>query len=627
MHGRPGEIRRQPSTDEKKTKRQMQRSAELEEPVMGQSHTAAIADLLGRAQTASTLGEQQSLMLEVETLRTTASTEAAAGTDFDFRQARITDRLVPEAVYERDTVATDWLLDLSTTADLHQAGQEMVVAATLWFNGRPDEVKAYGGEFAEQARNQARHLAGQYGDQADAAERVFLDEAARLRSIAVRAGIVVEAIDQLVEDTVGRMKDGADVEGLDQMSDAVTQQYTAGLDDNTAITEDITKHAASQVGQVGETGIPTDTFSTLTGETALPPGATDSNRAPQLQEMQGYTGWDGSSVVSPDDGHAEADNQSGVTQDHARPQTGFPIGASRTAALKPGDCINCGTNNWATREAAHSTPEQIALTGQCSNCGGTRSYQQPNTKESHMTQAQAHAQCPTCGGQGKVAVRVLTPKEAYSGLPQIDEIMNNSDTAPEQTPYPAEVAFPVTWDAGTVPTAINQTEQQIAERNQRSPLATGAARAQDGGQAVAAYRRSIERQAMDGMSPGGVNSGRDNSGWMGDMGARGTDYPGYSSPNYGGPSNLGQPDPVYGEGGDNGNQPMLPYGHAEADDLTNNPQQWAYGQPAQADVGASTVSQTMNVQGGLSQAQKIAAVQQRIAEDQRLLAAVYEGRA
>lgn len=565
MHGRLGEIRRKPSTDEKRTKRELKRSqAELEEPTVGQKTTASIADLLGQASVAKTDSERQSLMLQVESLRTVAARQGDQG--YDPSLAKIADRLVPGAVYERTTADSDWLLGLSTTADLAQASQEMVVESTLWFNSRPDEVKAYAEEFAEQARNKARHVSGRYGDQAEAAEQVFLTEASRLRVNAVKAGLVVEAIDALVQDTLGKMQTGEDVEGLKEMSDGVAEQYRhASLNSmqNTEVLAEIAKEAASTVPQVGSTGIPTDTFSTLNGESALPEGATDSNRAPQLQEMQGYSGFGGSSVVPAEDNHAQADNgDTGGSQDAASPAPGFPVGASKTASL---------------------------------------------TKESHMTQA--HALCPTCSGQGRVAVRQLTPREAYSGLPQIDEIMNNSDTAPEQTPYPAEVAFPVTWNPNTVPSAINQTEQQISERNAKSPLASSA----------------VQHRAMEGMYPGGQNSGRDNSGWIGDMGAKGTDYPGYSTPNYGGPSNLGQPDPVYGEGGDNGNQPLLPYGHQEAADITNNPQQWSVGQPTQGDVGASTVAPTMNTQGQLSQSQKIAYAQAKIRQAQAELAAAYEG--
>lgn len=563
MHGRLGEVRRQPSTDEKRIRRELRRSqAELEEPTVAKTTTASIADLLGQASVATTAAEQQSLMMQVQALRAAAEDAAEADRAYDPALARIADRLVPGTVYERTTADSDWMLELNTTADLKAASNEMVVQASLWFGRTPDEVKAYPEEYAEQAANLGRRLAGQYGEQADAAEQVFVQEATRLRTIAVKAGLVKEAIDELLHDTVGEMKDGADTAGLAELSGQVGEQYRhAGLDSiqNTAMLEEIAKEASSGVPQVGEQGgLPSQEFSNLAGETHLPEGATDSNRAPALQELQGYDGFSGSSVVPPESGQAEAANAGDIgPQDAARPQPGFPVGAS---------------------------------------------LKQLNSKESHMTQA--HAACPTCGGQGRVATRQLDPRQAYSGLPQIDEIMNNSDTAPEQTEYPTDVAFPIQgggWSPGTVPSAINQAEQQIAQRNQLKGASVQQAQA----------------------------NGRDNSGWMGDNGARGTDYPGNSTPNYGGPSNLGQPDPVYGEGGDNGNQPLKPYGAQEADDLTNNPQQWQYGQPTQGDQAWRQTAPDggMTTQGQLSQAQKVAAVQAEIARSQAHLAAIYEGRA
>jgi hypothetical protein len=189
-----------------------------------------------------------------------------------------------------------------------------------------------------------------------------------------------------------------------------------------------------------------------------------------------------------------------------------------------------------------------------------------NRKESRM-----HVTCPNCHGQGKVAVR----KESASGLPQIDQIVG-PDNAPSTTPYPDEVAFP--WGlnpAAQVQQHVQEGEQQIAERNQRSPMAGGA--------------QAVRRQA----------GGRDNSGWIGDMGAKGTDYPGEQIGQYPQGQAGGYQDPVYGQGGDQAPGPQRPYGHAEESDYTNNPgQNWQPGQPTQMDNAWRSVT---NVPGGGSQ--------------------------
>jgi hypothetical protein len=176
------------------------------------------------------------------------------------------------------------------------------------------------------------------------------------------------------------------------------------------------------------------------------------------------------------------------------------------------------------------------------------------------------APCPSCAGRGRVAVR----RTAQSGLPQVDQIAN-ADDSPGATPLPTDVAFPWEMSPANVNRAISITEQQLAERNRMQQNGMGAAAARKQ-RAEAAYRR--------------VMAGMDDSGWLGDMGASPSGPGEQDGGNPGPASNVGQPDPVYGEGGDNGNQPLRPYGADEADDYTNNPgQNWQPGQPAQMDTG------------------------------------------
>ena len=182
-----------------------------------------------------------------------------------------------------------------------------------------------------------------------------------------------------------------------------------------------------------------------------------------------------------------------------------------------------------------------------------------------------HVTCPSCHGQGKVAVR----KEAASNLPQIDQIVDPHDN-PAPTPYPAEVAFPWTLNpAQQVPQTVQEGEAQVAERNARSPLLSGA--------------QSSQHTA----------GGRDNSGWIGDMGAKGVDYPGWQVGQYPEGQAGGWVNPVYQNGGDQPQGPQRPYGHAEEADYTNDPgMNWQPGQPTQYDNAWRSVT---NVPGGGSQ--------------------------
>jgi len=195
---------------------------------------------------------------------------------------------------------------------------------------------------------------------------------------------------------------------------------------------------------------------------------------------------------------------------------------------------------------------------------------------------QKFAACPTCAGHGKVAVRERElpsiediTKVGVSGLDQIDQTVDPHDNGPKPTPYPADVAFPwVLNPQAQVPAAIEQAEEQVKQRNSLSPLLQNQSR-QPG-----ARSQSVQSAKTAG--------GRDNSGWMGDFGGRGQDYPGEQIGQYPQPSTSdGYVDPAHGQGGDvGGNRPAKPYGAEEANDYTNNPgQNWQPGQPTQADQG------------------------------------------
>lgn len=447
------------------------------------SRETEIANLLRQAQSATTLTEQREFVRQAELLRSEAADAKLAAGAWNAEDAVIRDTLIPGRVHELHTASTDWLLDLDTSFDSRAASQQMVAEATLWFGRVSPDVKSHADEYTEQARGLARRLSGKFGDVADVAERAFLDEASRLRTQAVRSGLVSEA---------SELADAEEGEGSDPIVDlsigksaARSKSFVDDLYESLALT------AASTLPQVGDTGNPVDNGTMGLGQnSSLPVGATDSNRGPVMQELNNNNP---SQDVVPV-------NDPGLSQSQP-----FPVSGKKEGSMQ-------------------------------------------------------HVTCPNCGGNGKVAVR----REAASGLPQIDQIVDPHD-APSATPYPPDVAFPwVMNPQGQVNQAIGEAESQISERNSRSPLA-------------AQSRRYMA-------------NGRDNSGWMGDMGGRGTDYPGYSTP-VGGPGSTGYVDPVYGQGGDQGNQDVRPYGHQEADDFTNNPgQNWSPGQPTQADQAWQSVT-------------------------------------
>jgi hypothetical protein len=527
-----------------------------------------IADLLRQAKYAKTLSESAALVRQAEELKSRQH-EAVYANSWSAEDAVIRDTLVPGFTHELHTASTDWLADLEETADPREASRSMVAEASLWFGRVSDEVKSYGEEYQEQAKNLARRLAGQYGDYADKAEKTFLDEANRLRATAVRNGLVREAGDAgqtpptakgpaqkrfetLAEGIVEKEKDG-NTKSFDNLADP----KKASLDD-----PDFSQPLNGDDGAADDD----DNLST-TGMRRV---------ASHLQQ-----GDDLFAVLAAADGSEVVKGDFGVYHDYG------PLGSSRAPAIQeltgtsqdvvpqndPGlgsaDDLT-GANATRTGEEDHASKGSFPVSG--------------GKKESSMPR---FAACPTCQGHGKVAVREAElpriediTKSAVSGLDQIDQVVDPHDNGPAPTPYPADVAFPWTMDPNTlIPAAIEQAEGQIKDRQSLSPLLQQQTRspAMPSGGAGRANGRSAQRRQA---------GGRDNSGWIGDNGARGTDYPGEQVGQYPAPStNEGYQDAAYGYGGDQPPRPNLPYGHQEANDRTNNPDQWQPGQPTQDDNG------------------------------------------
>lgn len=297
-----------------------------------------------------------------------------------------------------------------------------------------------------------------------------------------------------------------------------------------------TKLAASTLPQVGEQGLPTDAFA----QSGYPDVNTSSMRSPTLQDLAANHGLNDPSLnVGPD----------GQQADHANPPGGFPVSGSAQRA----DAVLARTAS-----------------------------QKENNRMDHT------ASCPTCSGTGSVAVRQVT---AYSGLPQIDQIVNADETQSE-TPLPPNVAFPITWDVNSVPNAITQAEQFIGERNAKSPL----------------------------MAQGAF----DESGWASNApmtpapGGKTWEPPGYSMPEYGS-TDMGYADPAYGNGGDQAPRQGQPHGAQEVNDETNVPhEQYGPVGPYNNDEGYREVSPGMATTGRRDP--YIAAAQQEILRQQAIIA-------
>lgn len=276
----------------------------------------------------------------------------------------------------------------------------------------------------------------------------------------------------------------------------------------------------------------------------LPEGYTTSERAPSIQQLEANDGPNSSQDVVPvnDPGLGQVDTQ-------VERINNTDLGGQNQPTV---NSLDLGQDRQASRRTAH--------------------------KENGM-----HTQCPTCGGHGRVAVRQAPLpsieqiiRHGVSGLDQIDQTVDPHDNGAAPTPYPADVAFPWTMQEGQQQQAITQAEQQIADREQRK----GASRRMTKQEVAQFAAREAYRQVM---------AGYDDSGWAGDMGAT-PPGPGQQDGGPTGPAvNLGFPDPVYGEGGDNGNQPLRPYGADEANDYNNNPgMNYQPGQPTQADTMLNT---------------------------------------
>jgi Zn ribbon nucleic-acid-binding protein len=541
----------------------------------------SVAALRHEASQATSLAEQQRLVAAADAAQAEILRTQAADREVELASSVVA-HVMPGRVHELHTAATDWIGEVETTHDATAASNHAIARATVWYNALPVPVKADQQEFASQALGFASRVAGSFGEQADPVEHAMLDHVATLHRRDTDLGLFAQAGPPMP----------------------------------------------------GKQGDPADTFTSGGGQNWLPGDATSSNRAPQLQELASPESQDLTPANDPGVGAG------GPTPEVAAQERTGAASGTRATAVGPSDlepfprCAKCH-NPVSPAEMAH-TAKNEPVHGSCVGITGSN-------KEGQQMQT---APCLTCGGHGRVAVRqapqpsitdiVAGHHHAYSGLPQIEQTVDPSDTKAEPTPLPPEVAFPWTMAPGQVENTIAEAERQIAERETRK----GAARA---AQAHAASKEAyylayneVVRQTLARFDPQAqydpqrrhasvhqhatklaqaaaveasrlvMRAGQDDSGWMGDMGQGGVG-PGQQDGGNPPSTNLGQPDPVYGFGGDQPNRPLKPYGADEADDVTNNPgQNWQPGQPLQYDLGGRPMSTETPAGGGMQPKQSAA---------------------
>ena len=175
--------RRNPSTDQKKARTQMSRQSTKESTM---AHEITEAEYLQRIASAPTLVEQQRLSAELAALRQQRSAAARAqSVAGNVREALSRVASAPPA-FAHHSITSDWLAEAAVTgADPRSVEATMRAEASLWYEGRPEAVKASPDEVRAQAHGMATRTASQYGEAAPGAKAAFLAQVAHLSKVAM----------------------------------------------------------------------------------------------------------------------------------------------------------------------------------------------------------------------------------------------------------------------------------------------------------------------------------------------------------------------------------------------------------------------------------------------------------
>lgn len=192
----PSGLRRNPSSDDKKVRRQMARSQEQSmKPKTAAADTSINreTELLQAMAAAGDLATQAKLAAELESLRSDRIAAARHAASLDLDATPHLDRWShnPNPASLRTSMASDWLMDVEVPEHTaQQRDQKMVAEASLWFTSVSGDIKADVEEFTVQAQGMSAYLASQYGEDAAAAQRTFLDHIEQLagRKLAINEG-------------------------------------------------------------------------------------------------------------------------------------------------------------------------------------------------------------------------------------------------------------------------------------------------------------------------------------------------------------------------------------------------------------------------------------------------------
>jgi hypothetical protein len=174
-----------PSTDQKRVRRQMQRSKTGSQKETHSVNTET--ELLHRMHVAASVDERQHYATQLESFRAqkAASYRQQAEVDFGSQVLATTRQAHPLSSMGGNftTMETDWLGSAATpkvaSRDIENA---MRAQASVWFGSRTAAVRADGQELAVQADGMARQAAGQYGDQFAVAKEAFIEAVRHLAS-------------------------------------------------------------------------------------------------------------------------------------------------------------------------------------------------------------------------------------------------------------------------------------------------------------------------------------------------------------------------------------------------------------------------------------------------------------
>jgi hypothetical protein len=179
----PRQVRRNPSTDQKKVRRAQQRKTATQDE---ESTMTTEADLLAQMAAAPTLAEQRALGARLESFRAqrTAALRAQADLDLGAAVVEAVYPTAPTAQFTQHTAATDWLGEIEPdTHDTRQVEAAARAEATVWF-GRVAQtvVKDYPDEIRIQAAGMGSRYASQYGMAAEHARTAYVDQVEHLLS-------------------------------------------------------------------------------------------------------------------------------------------------------------------------------------------------------------------------------------------------------------------------------------------------------------------------------------------------------------------------------------------------------------------------------------------------------------